>query len=167
MAVNITFAAVKKIFFIFLLFVSLNSFAQKSIRDSISFPMIGASFQFQLPGADMAKRFFYNYNVGGFFQWKLKNNWIVGIDGYFLFRDTVKENPLINLETDLGYIVNSNGTYSTYSINERGFLFSAKAGKIFNLFGPNPNSGVLATIGAGILQHKIRIMEKDNDVPEL
>jgi hypothetical protein len=158
---------VKKIVFFFLLVNSINSFAQKNIRDSISFPMIGASFQFQLPGADMAKRFGYNFNVGGFFQWKLKSNWLFGVDGEFIFSDQVKDNVLSNLMTDQGQIIGSEGVYATYSTYERGFLFSAKAGKILNVLGPNPNSGLLATFGAGILQHKIRIEMKDNDIPEL
>jgi hypothetical protein len=158
----------KKIIFFFLFTLVVKaSFAQKSIRDSISFPMIGASGQFQLPGGDLEKRFGNNFNAGGFFQLKLKSNWLFGIDGYFLFSDQVKENPFINLQTDEGYIVASNGLYADYAIYERGFLFSAKAGKVFNFIGQNPNSGLMTTVGAGLLQHKIRIEVKDNNVPQL
>jgi hypothetical protein len=157
---------VKKV--VFLLLLSVNcAFAQKSIKDSISFPMIGAHFQFQLPGGDLADRFGYNFNVGGVFQWKLKKNWLFGVEGDFIFSDQVKEDPIPYLKTSLGNVINSSGIYAVYSIYERGFLFSAKAGKIFNWFGPNPNSGLMATMGAGILQHKIRIEEKDNSVPAI
>jgi hypothetical protein len=157
---------VKKSFFIFILLIN-TAFAQKSIRDSISFPMIGASFQFQLPGGDMADRFGYNFNVGGFFQWKLKNNWVFGIDGEFIFSDQVEEDPIPYLKTSQGTVITSGGISAALSTYERGFLFSAKAGKIFNWIGQNPNSGVMATFGAGILQHKIRIEEKENSVPAL
>jgi len=153
-------------FLLFIFFVSAAS-AQKSIRDSISFPMLGASFQYQMPGGDMAKRFGNNFNVGGFLNWKLKDNWIFGVDGDFIFSDQVKENSISYLMTKDGYIINSSGLYAQTSTYERGFLFSAKAGKVFHFFGPNPNSGLMTTIGAGILQHKIRIEEKDNSVPEL
>jgi hypothetical protein len=153
---------------VFLVFLSVNcAFAQKNIRDSISFPMIGAHFQFQLPGGDLADRFGYNFNVGGVFQWKLKNSWMVGIEGSFIFSDQVKDNPIPYLETSQGTVITSGGVYAALSTYERGFLFSAKAGKIFNWIGTNPNSGILATFGAGLLQHKIRIDEKDNNVPAL
>jgi hypothetical protein len=157
---------VKKVVFLILLSVNC-AFAQKNIKDSIAFPMIGAHFQFQLPGGDLADRFGYNFNVGGTFQWKLKNNWIVGLDGSFLFSDQVKEDPIPYLKTSQSAVITSGGVYAALSVYERGLLFSAKAGKIFNFFGPNPNSGLMTTIGAGILQHKIRIEEKDNNVPAI
>jgi hypothetical protein len=157
---------VKKVVFLFL-FMANCAFAQKSIKDSISFPMIGPSFQFQLPGGDMADRFGYNFNVGGFFQWKLKKNWVFGLDGDFIFSNQVKEDPITYMETSQGTVITAGGIYGAISTYERGFLFSAKAGKIFNWLGPNPNSGLMATFGAGLLQHKIRIDEKDNNVPEL
>lgn len=148
--------------------LSMNAaFGQKSIRDSISFPMIGASFQYQVPGGDMAKRFGYNFNVGGFFNWKLRNNWIFGVDGDFLFGNQVKENPITYAMTQEGYLITTSGLYADWNIYERGFMFSAKAGKVFNIIGQNPNSGLMTTVGAGIIQHKIRIEVKDNGVPEL
>jgi hypothetical protein len=157
----------KTIFFLLFIFSVSAASAQKSIRDSISFPMVGASFQAQLPGGDMADRFGYNFNVGGFFNFKLKNNWLCGVDGSFIFGNEVRENPISYMMTKDGYVINTSGLYATLSVYERGFHFSGKAGRIFNFFGPNPNSGLMTTIGAGILQHKIRIEEKDNAVPAL
>jgi len=129
--------------------------------------MLGGTFAYQVPGGDLAKRFGNDYNVGGTLQWKTKKNWIFGIDGNFLFSDEVKEDVLAKISTSQGFIIGEDGFYADVFLYERGFMFSAKAGKIFPVVGPNPNSGLIATIGAGLLQHKIRIEDKTNTAPQL
>lgn len=143
--------------------------AQFNVRDSaVSFVMLGGTFAYQVPGGDLAKRFGNNFNVGGTFQWKTKKNWIFGIDGDFLFSDQVKEkNILDKISTSQGFIIGEDGYYADIFLYERGFMFSAKAGKIFPVIGPNPNSGLMATLGVGLLQHKIRIEDKGNTAPQL
>src|SRR5204863_8304518 len=47
------------------------------------------------------------------------------------------------------------------------FHFLVKAGKVFNVLSPNPNSGLMATVGAGLLQHKIRIENDDANAPQV
>jgi len=146
----------------------MTSFAQLSIRDSaIAFPMIGASFQYQLPGGDMAYRFKGNFNAGALFQWKLKSKWIFGIEGNYLFAESVKEADMLNgITTSQGTVISESGEPATILFQERGLLVYAKAGKLFPIIGPNKNSGLLTTIGVGLLQHKIRFETKE-DVPEL
>jgi len=157
--------------FIFVLAIGTDhiSQAQVSIRDSaISFAMIGGTFAYQAPGGDMADRFGNNYNVGGTFQWKTKKNWIFGIDGNFLFSEQVKENDILRqISTSQGYVIGQDGLYADVFLYERGFMFSGKAGKIFPVVGPNPNSGLVATLGLGLLQHKIRIEDKGNKAPQV
>jgi hypothetical protein len=143
--------------------------AQVSISDSsISFAMIGGSFAYQDPGGDMATRFGNNYNVGGSVQWKTKKNWIFGIDGNFLFSEQVKENDILRqISTSQGFVIGQDGLYADIFLYERGFMFSGKVGKIFPVIGPNPNSGLIATLGVGLLEHKIRIEDKGNKAPQL
>ncbi|MCX6291309.1 MAG: hypothetical protein NT126_06045 [Bacteroidetes bacterium] len=150
-------------------FMVRDASAQFSVRDSsVSFVMLGGTFAYQIPGGDMAKRFGNNFNVGGTFQWKTKKNWIFGIDGEFLFSERVKEtNILDKISTSQGYIIGEDGFYADILLYERGLMFSAKAGKIFPVIGPNPNSGLVVTLGAGLLQHKIRIEDKRNSAPQL
>ncbi|MEO8088133.1 MAG: hypothetical protein ABI763_15035 [Bacteroidota bacterium] len=145
------------------------SFSQKSVKDScISFTILGASFQYQVPGGDMAKRFGDNFNAGGFLNYKFSNNWLIGLDGYFLFADKIKENSILdNISTSDGFIIGESGEYAKVYLYERGFQFVLKAGKIFSVFAPNKNSGIMFTAGAGFLQHKIRIDVDKDDVPEL
>ena len=40
-----------------------------------------------------------------------------------------------------------------------------KAGKLIPVAGPNKNSGIIFNVGAGLLQHHIRIENKDNNTP--
>lgn len=143
--------------------------AQFNVRDSSrSFVMIGGTFAFQLPGGDLADRFGNNFNIGGTFQLKTRTNWIFGVDGSFIFSDQVKENQILkNISTSQGFIINDNGYYADVFLYERGFMFNVKAGKIFPLIGPNPNSGLITTLGVGILQHKILIEDKGNRSPQL
>ena len=146
-----------------------HAFAQFNVRDSVvSFKMIGGTFAYQLPGGDMADRFGNNFSVGGTFQWKTKKNWIFGIDGNFIFSDQVKENSILSeISTSQGYVIGQDGFYAEVFLYERGFMFQAKAGKIVPVIGPNPNSGLMATIGVGLLEHRIRIEDKGNRAPQV
>jgi hypothetical protein len=158
-----------RLLIIFMLLASIQSYSQKSIKDScISFTLLGASFQYQFPGGDMADRFVDNFNAGGFLSYKFSNNWLIGLDGGFLFADKVKENNILDsISTDDGFIIGESGEYAKVYLYERGYQFTLKAGRVFNFFGPNKNSGILFTAGAGFLEHKIRIDVDKDDVPAL
>jgi hypothetical protein len=157
----------KAIFILSCFLVSVNaSFAQHNIRDTISFPMIGATFGYQLPGGDMADRFGNNFNVGGVFLWKLKNNLIFGFAGDFIFGDDVKENTILDkYKTPDGNIIDEHGHYATVLLYERGLKFEIRIGKIFPVIGPNKNSGLMANLGLGYMQHKIRIETPESSIP--
>jgi len=146
-----------------------DSKAQYNIRDTtISFPMIGVSFAYQFPGGDMADRFGNNFNTGGVFLWKLQSNWILGVAGDFLFGDDVKENNILDkYRTPDGNIINENGQYATVLLYERGYKLEFRVGKIFPVIGPNKNSGIMANLGLGYFQHKIRIETPESKIPYL
>ncbi len=166
------FLKLKGIFSLLILLFSVvtnNSYAQRNIKDTtIAFPMIGATVAFQMPGGDLSKRFGNNFAIGGVFQWKLRNNYIFGISGDFLFSDNVKENNLLDgFKTADGNIIDGNGHYASIILYERGLKFDIKGGKIFPLFGPNINSGLMTTFGIGYIQHKILIDTPGSSVPYL
>lgn len=142
---------------------------QRTVKDSvISFPMIGATGAWQVPGGDMNNRFGNNFNIGGVFQWKTKKNFVLGLDGQFLFGNTVDENYILDsITTKQGGIIAANGDFATVFLYERGWKFELKLGKIFPLIGPNKNSGLFTSFGAGILQHKIRIENQQSSIPAI
>jgi hypothetical protein len=150
------------IFFFFFCFNQI-SFAQVSVKDSsISMSMISFSYGFQIPGGDMRQLFLSNSNVGGSFFYKTKSNWLFGADGYYLFRDTVKGASIFkSIETSDGNIIDGNGIYAEIYLQERGFDISGRVGKLFPIWGPNKNSGIVVMSGPGMLLHKIRIENPD------
>lgn len=142
---------------------------QYSVRDSsISFPMIGVNFSYELPAGDMADRFGSNFAIGGTFQRKSKSNWLIGFEGNFFFSDEVKENTILDgYKTPDGYIIDGSGQFANVTLSERGMRFNLKAGKIIPVIGPNKNSGLLASFGAGYIQHRIYIDTPGSPVPWL
>ena len=143
--------------------------AQYSIRDStISFPIIGATFSYELPAGILAERFGNSFSAGAVFQWKLKSNWLIGIDANFIFSEDVKESHFLDqYKTPDGNIIDGGGSFSIVNLSERGSRYVLKIGKIFPVIGPNKNSGLLATAGIGFLQHRIYIDTPGNPIPYL
>ena len=153
-----------------LAFMADHGFSQVSIKDSsINVPMIYATYAYQLPGGDLAKRFGGNSSIGGGFMFKSKSNWMFASEGNYLFGGTVKDGEVLlkNIVTSEGFVLNSNGYYAEIGFAERGFNILGKFGKLFPVISPNPNSGPLVMIGGGFIQDKIRIHDGDNTAPQV
>ncbi len=161
----------KVIFSFFILqFIVQQTFSQVSVKDSsIVVPMIYATYAYQLPGGDLAKRFGGNSSIGGGFMIKTRSNWLFAAEGNYLFGGTVKngDSLLIKIATPEGYVINAAGFYSEIGFAETGFNVLGKFGKLFPVLSPNPNSGPLIMIGGGYLQDKIKIHDADNTAPQL
>ena len=155
---------------IILIFVVFPQFLfSQTIKDTKLFvPMISVSYSLQVPGGDLAQRFGINSTCGASFMMKTKSNFLFGIDGNFLFGSDVKENGILDsISTSNGQVINIFGEYAGIKFFERGFYINAKAGKIFPVFGPNENSGLLINTNIGLLQHKIRIENDGNNTPSI
>lgn len=159
----------KKLFILFFSVLLIKSNAQVSIKDScIAIPMIAASFGFQVPGGDLAKRFGNNANTGISFKYKTKKNIITGIEWSYLFGKQIKENGILDsIATFEGFIINQNGEYADVRLYERGYNITLKFGKLIPIWGVNKNSGPFITAGVGMLQHRIRIEDIGNQSPQL
>jgi hypothetical protein len=156
-------------FSVLFLFVALRGFSQVNISDSvIATSLIQATYSYQIPSADLKDRFVSDNAVGMGYLYKTKKNWIFGADGFFMFRDTIKETGILDsISTIDGNIIDGNGIYAEVQLYERGFHMGAKVGKLFPLWGPNPNSGLMVLGGVGLLQHKIRIENRNNTAPQV
>ena len=88
---------------------------------------------------------------------------------HHLFLGTnVKDTTIIDhLQNNQNWIINQFGEESVVLIQERGQVFSFKIGKIFNVIGPNPNSGLIIKLGIGWMRHKIRIDNENDQIPQL
>ncbi|MFH2095472.1 MAG: hypothetical protein ABIJ16_07200 [Bacteroidota bacterium] len=103
-------------------------------------------------------------------MYKTSSNWVFGADGYFIFGNKLKEeaSSIFNeILTSDGNIIDENGEFATVLLSERGFYIGGKAGRVIPVFGSNPNSGIMFIIGAGLLQHKIRIENDGNRAPQI
>ena len=152
------------------LFSCLYSTAQNAVKDSSLFdPHVSVTYAYQIPGGDLASRFGNNHNLGLGFHIKTKTSWFYGIQGTYLFGSRViPENGFLeNLKIEGGYILDNDGQLSKISLQERGWTCTLDGGKLFPVFGPNPNSGILVMGGAGLFQHKIRIEHQETHIQQL
>jgi len=166
-----TFPGTKLILFLTLLlscFIQMPAYAQ--VKDSASnMHLIYPTYEFSMPGADMARRFGFSHAIGAGYTYKRADGWCFTAEGNFIFRDGVK-NPhsyMSGILTSDGFIIDESGVFANVTLLERGFTLWVKGGKLIPLKKPNANSGILLQFGAGMLQHKIRIEVQGNSVPQL
>jgi len=144
--------------------------AQVNIKDSAIFtPVLYATYSYQFPGGDLAQRFGSNSSIGGGFMLKTKSNWLFGVEGNFLFGQSVKNSDslLSRISTPEGYLINANGMVADVVFYERGYSFTGSFGKIIPVLSPNPNCGLMITAGGGYTRNKIRIHNPGNNAPQI
>lgn len=154
---------------LFCLLSRVPSYGQAGLRDtSILIVPITMSYSFQLPQGDMADRFGFNHNIGLSAGVKFRSNYMLGLDGSFIFGNNVRERGLLSEIVSTGnVVVAQDGKPAQVFLYERGYTISAFAGKLIPVAGPNPNSGLLLKLGAGYMRHKIRVETQTTDVPAL
>jgi hypothetical protein len=143
--------------------------AQKGIRDTtLALVPITVSYAYQLPAGDMSERFGQNHNIGVSAGIKLRSNYILGVQGTFIFGNKVQQPGLLqNMFDSQGQILNTSGKPAGVLFFERGYSIIGFAGKIIPVAGPNPNSGIMLRVGGGYLRHHIRIETQNDEVPQL
>jgi hypothetical protein len=159
----------KILLFTLLFCAQLNTQAQRSVEDSAIFiPSFNITFGGQKPGGDMADRFYENANLGFSVNIKTRGNWVLGAEGSYLFGPSHHEaNLMADLKNQYGYVIDFDGKEAIILEQERGFNVFVFGGKLFPLFGPNKNSGLLIKGGVGFLQHRIWIENRLNNLPQL
>jgi len=150
------------------------SFGQ-NIRDTaISAPLLSLSYGLQIPGADLVERFGINNSLGFSAGIKHHSNWQYEVEGTFFFSSNVKDtamlnglNPIDGQKKNEFQIIDQFGEYNPVLIFERGFTITANVGRVFPVFGPNVNSGLIAKVGVGTIWHRVRIDNQGNEIPQL
>lgn len=122
-----------------------------------------------IPGADLKDRFGISNTVGGSFIYKSLSNWVVMAEGDYLFGRDVKitDDLFRHVATEDGYIIDEGGIYTDIAVLEAGLTANVSAGKLFPVFGPNTNSGLVVMAGVGYIFHKIRIEQTENSAPQI
>jgi hypothetical protein len=120
---------------------------------------------FHLPGGDLSDRFGNVGSAGGGLEWMTEKNYIFGAQGAYFFGQQVKEDPLLGLRTPEGDIIGNDRSLATVALRERGWYIGGVVGRLFPV--AQARSGIRVTVGAGWLQHKIRLQDDTRSVPQL
>jgi hypothetical protein len=136
-------------------------------------PLAMSLFQFSggfhVPFGDMADMYGMNAFAGISYAYKTKSNFLIGADFTYIFGNNVKDadDLLSEHRTSDGQIVGPEGEYINILILQRGFAAGFYVGKIWPIFGPNPNSGLVAKFGVNYLEHRTWIETRENTMPHL
>ena len=145
-----------------------NAKGQRNKDSVISFPFIRVSLAVQSPQGDFADNYGTNSNIGLSIGTKNIKNQTFELNYNFIHSANVKNTSVLDhLINDQGWIINQYGEENLYLMYHRGGLISLDIGKVFNLIGPNPNSGIFLKGGIGSMYHKIRVENQENLIPQL
>lgn len=147
-----------------LFFLFISAFVKAQVDSAIALPLIGIHVGGQTPGGDLSQRFGPNLNAGGAFMYKTRKNWLVGIEGNYMFGRNVKEDVLKQLKTENGSIIDNEGYPADIRITERGIGVHVWGGRVFQFLSANPNSGLMFMVGGGYLQHKINLYDAQQKI---
>ncbi len=133
-------------------------------------PLFGVQYGGTWSGGDLKERFGYFNHIGITAGYKFQKNWYAGIAGDFMFGNQINISNyqlFKNFVDSYGNITDQNGDAATVLTFSRGFHVNGEIGKVFNKLGHNKNSGLFLKLGAGFLNHRIRIESNDHVVPLL
>ncbi len=122
--------------------------------------MIGFGHGAGVPLGDMSDRFGGHFeSTLGLYRFGLSSNSIIGIEASYIYGKSVKEDVLASLKVDNKPLLGINSTYSSILLRQRGNSGYITYEKIFNFGKEGSNSGLKIGVGAGVLQHCIRLQD--------
>lgn len=153
---------------IFCFFITAQIFGQEKADTSEAIVFVRFDYGYHLTAGDFEERFENSNSIGGSFGYKTASNWVFTISGGSNFSRKVKINNLLgDIINSAGDVTDEDGELVKLIYEQRGLNFYASAGKIFNVFNSNPNSGLITEFGIGYLQHRIKIDYRDGTVYQL
>lgn len=130
--------------------------------------LISPIFTAQWPFGNMADRFGYNSLFGLQTMFKVKKNWIVGLEGSFLFGTKLRENYVIDhITTQTGLLIGQENELIGVKSQEQGFSIKFNVGKVIPFSHKFPDAGLLVMTSVGFLQHKIALNVRESVLPQL
>ncbi|MBO4613499.1 MAG: hypothetical protein J5709_00085 [Bacteroidales bacterium] len=159
----------KKYLIILLAVMAFSVSAKAQIKDTcINVWQCEVNYAYQFSLTDMNATYGKNPSTMGLgLSFKTKHNWIFGFEGSYLWGGYTDNGVSIlrGIMTQSGNIINSYGNYGTVLMTQSGFYVGVKTGRVFAFRKPNPNSGIVVNVGAGLLEHHIRIENRSNNTP--
>ena len=121
------------------------------------------------PVGELSKRYGFSSNVGLNISYKMKHNWLIGIEGAYMWDRSVKERGILDsISTYLtGQIIGNDGSLNDIALQMSGFEIAIRVGKIIPTSKKHPNSGVMISLAPGFMQHRIFINADKQNIPQL
>ena len=142
--------------------------AQTIADTSMNLHMTSFHLSGHLPAGDIGQRYGASLGVGGSYMFKTSKDWIVMADLTFITGNTYKADSIFdNLRDEYGDFISIYGEISEHKFYERGFYAGGGIGRLFPIFGPNPNSGLICMVTGGLLQYKTLIHQDGSDIPSI
>ena len=162
----------QRFYFLLTAFILFNTAAksQKSVADSSIFiPSLGITYSYDFASGSIGNTYGNNHAFGTELNFKLKNEFVVGLGFEYYFSENVNNQDLYfaNIKTEKGYVIDGNGKYAEIFLYERGFNLQLFAGYQFNLWSKNPNSGPYIQAGIGLMQYQTQIKNTENTAPQV
>jgi len=157
-----------KSLFSFLISLSIlsTSLGQSSINDSSIFmPLFKLGYSGNFPSADFKEKVDFTSSLNIRLEVKFENQFIIGSRYDFLFGNNFKDSGMLkDLANESGEIINVNGQYGSYEMLQRGHHLGVYVGRLFPVFSPNPNSGIITTAGIGLLAYRVNFNNISGDI---
>lgn len=117
------------------------------------------SYAYQIVGGDMKDRYGNNFNVGGGLDFFTKKNLIFGLQANMLFGQDVKEDVIASIRDENDLIFGSSLGVADIQLRERGIYLGGHIGTLIPFSKEDRRNGIRITLGAGLLQHRVRLQE--------
>jgi hypothetical protein len=164
--------------FLILLFCSLTSHAQQPEKSEVmqkrqltvnNAVLIGISYNALFPVGELSKRFGFSSSIGLNISYKMKKNWLIGVEGAYIWSRIVKENGILDSITTYatGQIIGNDGSLYNVPMQLSGFEVALRVGKLIPTSSKHPNSGVLIEVAPGFIEHKIWMNVNSTNLPQL
>lgn len=142
--------------------------AQKEEASIPNFIAFGIQYGVDIPAADLADRYGHSYHVSTSVDiYNSTWNGMFGLEGSIQFGNNVKEDVLANIRSSTGAILGFNSQPADVFLRRRGFYVGLYANKILIKSRKNRSSGLNLGVGAGLLQHNIRLQDDSNSATQL
>lgn len=160
------------IFSLLILFTIINLIGQDiktghAVKNDPGFINI-ISYGLDLPAGNMQKSYGYNFRFGLAPTFYFANsNFSIGISADYIFGYKVKINPVSNIQTYDGQILNSGPGISSFNMSERGLAAGAFVSKIFAFDPHNLRSGIRIDVGPYFFSHWVNFKDDLGTIPQL
>ena len=130
--------------------------------------LLSINHALQMPYGDIAERFGYNSDISSTIIYKTPNEWMINLEGGFLFGANVKEDNIFDaIDGNNGDLISPIGEVPTIRLFQRGGHLDISVGKYFSLKNKKHESGLVLSVGTGYMYHKIFIETIITELPQL